>query len=319
MGTLSVLRSSAVGTGATVVRALAGTIVGIAVGGLIIFVVGGDDAVMWALLAPSVLVAMYAPRLLSVAATQAAFTVFVLVFFDLIQPVPLEVTVIRVEDVAIGCAIAFVVGLLLWPRGAAATMRRAIATAYSEGADYMARSIDALFRGAGDDLETMAEGARGTGRRLDDSFRQYLAERSPGHLETDSLTVLIAAATRLRFVGHTVRASQALWRLTPAAERSESLARSHRALDADLKEMRTWFCAVGDAVLGVAEVPRPPPRPEGAGRHSLRWLGDATQPGREAELRVRVAAAWAGEHLDVLRDLQPRVAEAARAAARVGR
>lgn len=317
LGTLSVLRSSAVGTGSTVLRAMAGTIAGIVVGGVVIALVGGDDVVMWAILPPAVLVAMYAPRRLSLVATQAAFTVFVLVFFDLIQPVRLNITVIRVEDVAIGCAIALGVGLLLWPRGAAAAVRRAVAAAYSEGVDYMAGSMDALFEGAGSDrLEAEADEARGSGRRLDDAFHQYVAERSPGHLEIDSLIVLIAGATRLRFIGHTVRDSQALWHLSPVSGGSDSLALSRQALDADLQAMRTWYRALGDAVLGAGDPPTPPPRPQGAGGQSLRWLHRATSPGQEAELRIRVATAWVGEHLDVLHDVQPRLSEAAGAAAR---
>jgi uncharacterized membrane protein YccC len=117
LATLSVLRSTALGTGARVLSALAGTTVGIVVGGILVYAIGTDDVVLWAVLPPSILVAAYAPRAISFAAGQAGFTVLVLVIFNIIEPTGWTLGLVRVEDVAIGFAISLAVGFLVWPRG----------------------------------------------------------------------------------------------------------------------------------------------------------------------------------------------------------
>ena len=115
LGAMSVLRTSALTTTSTVLRALLGTVVGFVVGGGLILLVGTGPATLWVLLPLAVLVAGFAPQTVSFAAGQAAFTVAVVILFNLMQPVGWKVGLVRVQDVAIGCAAALVVGLLLWP------------------------------------------------------------------------------------------------------------------------------------------------------------------------------------------------------------
>jgi uncharacterized membrane protein YccC len=62
LGTLSVLRSNALGTGWSVLSALAGTAVGIVVGALLVIGIGTHEAVLWGVLPLAVLLAAYAPR-----------------------------------------------------------------------------------------------------------------------------------------------------------------------------------------------------------------------------------------------------------------
>src|SRR5204863_243299 len=81
----------------------------------------------------AILLAAYAPRAISFAAGQAGFTVTLFVLFNIIQPVGWRVGLIRIEDVAIGFAISLGVGLLFWPRGAAALLREDLAAAYARG------------------------------------------------------------------------------------------------------------------------------------------------------------------------------------------
>ena len=101
LATLSVLRSNALGTGSTILQALAGTAAGIVVGGALVAAIGTDEAVLWAMLPPAVLLGAYAPRAISFAAGQAGFTIVLLVIFNLIQPTGYTVGLVRVEDVAI--------------------------------------------------------------------------------------------------------------------------------------------------------------------------------------------------------------------------
>ena len=118
LATLSVLRSDALGTGARVFSALVGTVVGIVAGGMLIYAIGTDEPVLWAVLPGCILVAAYAPRAVSFAAGQAGFSMMVLVIFNLIAPTGWTLGLTRVEDVAIGCAISLAVGVLFWPRRA---------------------------------------------------------------------------------------------------------------------------------------------------------------------------------------------------------
>ena len=134
LGTLSVLRSNALGTGTTVVNAMIGTAVGVVVGSLLVIAIGTDELVLWAAFPPAVFLAAYAPRAISFAAGQAAFTITVVVLFNLIQPSGWMVGLIRIEDVAIGVAISLGVGLLFWPRGATTILRESLADARSRAA-----------------------------------------------------------------------------------------------------------------------------------------------------------------------------------------
>ena len=117
LGTLSVLRSNALGTGRSVLSALAGTAVGIVIGAAILIPLNGDTIVLWGILPVAVLVGAYAPRVISFAAGQAAFTVVILVLFNIIAPTGWKVGLLRIEDVAVGFAISLGVGLVFWPRG----------------------------------------------------------------------------------------------------------------------------------------------------------------------------------------------------------
>jgi uncharacterized membrane protein YccC len=68
LGTLSVLRSNALGTSWSIVSALAGTAIGIVFGALLVLAIGTHSAVLWAVLPVAILLAAYAPRAISFAA-----------------------------------------------------------------------------------------------------------------------------------------------------------------------------------------------------------------------------------------------------------
>ena len=123
LGTLSVLRSNALSTGQNVLRGLLGTVVG--------FVVGAragrrwsapNTTLLWVLLPPAVLFAGLAPAAISFAAGQAAFTLTLLILFNILAPEGWQIGLVRIEDVAIGGAVSLAVGLLFWPRGAGAAL-----------------------------------------------------------------------------------------------------------------------------------------------------------------------------------------------------
>ncbi len=214
LGTLSVLRSNALGTGRSVLSALIGTAIGILIGAAILIPVHGNTTVLWALLPVAVLIAAYAPRMISFAAGQAAFTVVVLILFNIIQPAGWKVGIVRIEDVAIGFAISLGVGLVFWPRGAATLVRENLAEAYSRTADFVATMVEQVtgLDGGPDprQAEQAAEAAEAAVVRLDDSYSQFLAERSASQVDPDRAARLVAGAARLLRAGHSLVGLQEL-------------------------------------------------------------------------------------------------------------
>jgi len=203
LGTLSVLRTSAAATGATAWRALAGTAVGFAVGAALLVGIGTGQAAMWAALPLAIAVAAYAPGTTPFLVGQAAFTVTIIVLFNLLVPAGWRVGLLRVEDVAIGCAVSLAVGVLFWPRGVASVVGDDLADAFRAGAAYLTQSVDwALSELLVPPAAAVA--AVSAGLRLDDAVRGLLTEQGSKKLSKEDLWVLVNASTRLRLTAHTL-------------------------------------------------------------------------------------------------------------------
>ena len=127
LGALSVLRSSALGTGATALQALAGALIGFGLASAVMATMGGDDTWLWIVLPIVVFLAAYTPGAVNFVVGQASFTVFVVVLFNILVPEGWRTGLVRVQDIAIGAGIAVAVGALLWPRGARGVARRSFA------------------------------------------------------------------------------------------------------------------------------------------------------------------------------------------------
>ena len=196
LGAMSVLRSSAMNTGATAFRALAGTVVGVVIGAVVLILIGNSPAA-WVLLPIVMFLAGFANDAISFAAGQAAFSIAVLIMFSLLSPVGWEVGLVRLENVAIGAGAAVAVGLLLWPRGAGGAIRRAIADAYRANArlltNAMARLTERPAPASIDREEPLAAAFR-----LDDALRQYLADRGAKSAEIEDLIAVCVSAERVR-------------------------------------------------------------------------------------------------------------------------
>ena len=105
-GALSVLRSNALATGQNTLRAVVGTSAGFVIGGALVYLIGTNTTVLWILLPFAVLFAGIAPAAISFTAGQAAFTMVLLILFNIIAPAGWQIGLIRIEDVAIGCAVS---------------------------------------------------------------------------------------------------------------------------------------------------------------------------------------------------------------------
>lgn len=309
LGTLTVLRSHALDTGATVLRALAGTFVGILAGGALVLAVGDAEGALWAVLAPATLLAAYAPRAVSFAAGQAAFSLLVIVLFNLVEPTGWSVGLLRIEDVAIGCAVSLVVGALLWPRGAAAVLRAHLADAYASGADDLAATVGVqLGERTHDDRERAAAVAIAAGRRLDIAFRQYLAERTSARSSFHDLALLVAGATRVRRTAAMMRSGHALRRPWPEPDAFDAPGRA--ALDGELDALRTWLLAFAGALGRGAASPKGGDGGAGA-TPVVDWARAAAADGAPEHLERALGLAWTSRHLDLLRGAEQQLATAA--------
>jgi uncharacterized membrane protein YccC len=90
----------------------------------------------------AVFLAAYTPSALSFLAGQAAFTVLMLVLFNVLSPVGWSVGLVRIEDLVVGSAIGVVVGTLLWPRGARSDFAHALARLYRLTAVHLSGAFD---------------------------------------------------------------------------------------------------------------------------------------------------------------------------------
>jgi uncharacterized membrane protein YccC len=305
LGTLSVLRSNALGTASTILSAIAGTAAGIVIGVGLVLAIGTHEAALWAALPFAVLLAAYAPRAISFAAGQAGFTVVLVILFNIIQPTGWKVGLVRVEDVAIGFAISLVVGLLFWPRGAGSLVRAGLADTFTRAADYVAAAARALAEGRGSPGGAVAparRAARGAAARLDDAFRQVLAERRVESLDIRSVGALVAGATRLRLTAYSLLTIGGDGNGPAPSERHAG------ALDREADAVRSWYAALGDAVARSAAPPPPHRTDADAGTSALRCLRDAIADGDEPRIQAALALVLASQHLANLERLEPDLA-----------
>jgi uncharacterized membrane protein YccC len=315
LGTLSVLRSNALSTGQNALLGLRGTVVGFVIGALLLAPIGTNTAVLWFLLPPAILVAGVAPAVISFAAGQAAFTLVLVILFNIIQPAGWEVGLLRVEDVALGCAVSLVVGLLFWPRGAAAALRQSLAEAYTDGARYLAAAVEfgmlrcdvtATSPEAPDDQAVRAAAAS---RRLDDTFRAYLAERGAKPVPLPEISGLVTGVAGLRLEADAVLD---LWqREDGRAGGDRTVARGE--LLTTSKRVRTWYDDLATSLVGPGQVREPLPHDKLA---DGRLVDAVRQDLRGADGRASATAVrmiWTGGHLDAARRLQTTLVGPARA------
>jgi uncharacterized membrane protein YccC len=305
LATLSVLRSSAFNTGQNIVRAVLGTTVGLVIGGGIVALVGTNTAVLWVLLPFAVLLAGLAPTTVSFAAGQAAFTLTLMILFNLLAPAGWQIGLVRIEDIALGGAVSLLVGLMLWPRGAGVALGRALSAAYVDSVSYLTSAVayglgrcDSGAPAPGLPVDQAAQAAAAA-RRLDDTFRGYLAERGAKPVPLAEVTALVTGIVGLRLAGDAVLQ---LWDGDGPNGGDRGAAR--RALLSGSDTVRGWYSRFAESLVGQGSVPEPlgadavsDGRLVDAVGHDLRDLD-----GHATATAVRVI--WTGDHLDAVRRLQ---------------
>jgi uncharacterized membrane protein YccC len=315
LATISVLRSSALNTGQNIVRAVLGTTIGLVIGGGLVALIGTNTALLWVLLPFCVLLAGLAPATVSFAAGQAAFTLTLMILFNLIAPAGWQIGLVRIEDILLGGGVSLVVGLMLWPRGAGAALGRALSAAYTDSVGYLTSAVayglgrcDSTGPGPGPPLQQAAQAAAAA-RRLDDTFRGYLAERGAKPVPLSEVTALVTGVVGVRLAGDAVLQ---LW--DGDVSNGGDRATARRELLSGSDSVRGWYARFAESLVGQGAVPEAldadavaDGRLVEAVSHDLR---DAD--GNATATAVRVI--WTGDHLDAVRRLQAMLVGPAQAA-----
>jgi hypothetical protein len=240
LGTLQVLRTSVLGTGRTTVQALVGTAIGVAVGGLFAAVAGSDPVLMWLALPVTVFLAAYAATTVGFMLGQAAFSVNLIIVFNLISPAGWQVGLVRIEDVAVGAAVSIVAGILLWPRGARQELARSVASYYRALAAYLGPAFDRVlgFEMAGEFEELRRQAVRARDR-AGEGLQVLLAERGVKHLEQHTAAALVIAGNQgmLGADALTVVATDLGYRAKACAEGATAIRTEVKALQAQFTNL----------------------------------------------------------------------------------
>ncbi|QMU80272.1 FUSC family protein [Streptacidiphilus sp. PB12-B1b] len=315
LGTLSVLRSSALNTGQNAMRAVLGTVAGSIIGAGLLQLIGHHGTLLWFLLPLAILLAGIAPAAISFTAGQAAFTVTLVVLFNIGHNPDWHIALLRVQDIGLGCGVSVLVALFFWPRGAGAAVERALADAYRESARYLAGAVEyAVGHCTADPAATSAPVPQGreaaaSARRLDDAFRSYLAERGSKPMPLANLTALVTGVVGLRLVADAV---VSLWRHSAQGRTEVERTDARLEILGAATRVTDWYRGLAAGLDREADIPAPVPTDAAAlarlvasVRHDL-----SDERGQATGTAVRII--WTGDHIDVARRLQPGLAAAAR-------
>ncbi len=299
LGTLSVLRTNALGTGATALRAIGGTAVGFLIGSVIMIGVSDHWILLWFLLPLAVLVSGVAPAMISFAAGQAGFTLVVMILFNIIEPTGWRVGLTRIEDVAIGCAVSVVVGVLFWPRGATAALGRALSAAFVANSGYLSDAVDRLTITTRQvDTEPGQRASHSTYLLLDDAFREFFAERGAKVVSVETVSQLFTGANRIRLAAYTLARLPAL----PPADgqpEMESVATAGAVLRDSYASYHRWYEEFAELLAQRRDSLDPPPDHDRLLHDVLRTAFEEARSERRLDrIRVTLQMLWADQLLE---------------------
>ncbi len=299
LGTMSVLRSNAVGTGATALRAVGGTALGVVVGSALMIGVADHTVLLWVLLPFAVLVSGMAASMISFVAGQAAFTLVVIILFNIIQPLGWKVGLTRIEDVAIGCAVSIVVGFLFWPRGATAALGRALSTAFTASSGHLAAAVERLTETSRHiDIDASSQASHRAYLLLDDAFRQFFAERGAKVVSVETISGLFTGSNRIRLAAYTL----ATLPVQPPEEgrgEVESVAVAEAVLRDSYASSHRWYEEFAD-FLADRRVVLPEPPTHGEVLHDVlrKAFEDVRDQQRGDRVQTSLQMLWADELLE---------------------
>jgi uncharacterized membrane protein YccC len=293
LGTISALRSSALATGRTTVEALAGTAIGVVIGAPFIYLVGTHILVLWIAFPAAIFFAAYATTVIGFAAGQAAFTLVILILFNLLAPSGWTLGLVRLENVALGVGISVLVGLLLWPRGLRDELRRALADLYHAVTNDLATAFDQILGlGAAETfVHAQAEAVRAA-EREGDALDQYVRERGSRRLAPEIAGALGAAARNALVAGDLLHA------LADSGYHVQAPGVTDAALLDRVRALTHTYAQLGNQLDQVDSTGQPTAQPENdAVVHTAmldalrRWKEDPAA--EQAAVAIVAAGSWA--------------------------
>jgi uncharacterized membrane protein YccC len=178
LGTLSVLRMDLRGTGKSARQVIQGQILGFVCGFLLLGLFIDLPWLAWVLLPIVAGVQGYMANNVSVVWQQMGFTVLLVTMVSLSAP-SRDLALLRLEDVALGMAIAVIVSLLVFPRGLVPRVRDSLLAATVATADFLASATDlvaARAAGAQDIPTPDGAAARKAAERASETIDLALAQ-----------------------------------------------------------------------------------------------------------------------------------------------
>jgi uncharacterized membrane protein YccC len=274
--------------------------------------IADHSVLLWVILPVAVLVSGMAASIISFVAGQAAFTVVVVILFNIIQPSGWKVGLTRIEDVAIGCGVSIFVGLLFWPRGATAALGRALCDAYAASSSYLADAVDRLTNTTQHfDTEPSQRMSQRAYLLLDDAYRQFFAERGAKVVPVETIARLFTGSNRLRLAAYTL-STLPIHPPDPGAPEIPSVAIAEAVLRDRYASSHRWFQEFGDFLADRRETLAGPPLHEDALHEALRTAFDDVRAQRRVDrAQTTLQMLWADEVLESQSQMQRDLAASA--------
>ncbi|MEV4945686.1 FUSC family protein [Streptomyces sp. NPDC053755] len=178
LATLTLTRTTLDATRAGIRQALAGTLIGALCTAGVLALVGTDTPVYAAVMLPVLLITFTVGPVKGVGWAQAMFALVVSLVFAQLAPATWRLAEVRLLDVVVGSAIGVVFGLLAWPRGAHAEVRRSCAALMRSAAEAVVATAATVA--AGGVRDPGAPPGNGSLRHslvlAESAFAQYLSE-----------------------------------------------------------------------------------------------------------------------------------------------
>jgi fusaric acid resistance family protein len=195
LATLTLTRTSVRATRGALKPALIGTVVGVVLAGLLLVLAGSNSAPYIVMMPIALFAAVLAGPLVGPIGIQAAFTLVVACLFSQVAPPTLELAQARLVDVLIGAGVGVAVGVLAWPRGGQAELRRAGSRCLSTAADCIDTTADWITAACPPNaLGARLDAVRQALALYESTYAQYRSEPTDNDDTTDWLILGVVTA-----------------------------------------------------------------------------------------------------------------------------
>ncbi len=195
LATLTLTRTSVRATRGALKPALIGTVIGVALAGVLLLLAGTNNVPYVVVMPIALFAAVLAGPTVGPIGLQATFTLVVACLFSQVAPPTLELARDRLIDVLIGAAVGVAVGVLAWPRGGQSELRRSGSRCLAAAADCIEATADWIVAtGSADALGRRLVNVRRALVFYESTYAQYRSEPVDNRDTTDWLIVGVAAA-----------------------------------------------------------------------------------------------------------------------------